>query len=555
MEAHKQSVNTQSENDEIIDEMTNTSDSDELAMQEDHSVTAATRPNFESNTSLSNHPLPYHNPIHLAIQQPLNGLNIYPVSFTDSQSASLITDNRNAANYEGISTNPPPPITISLYSDIQRSAAAIHGDPQALPLSVIPLTDYPENEYMPPPFRAPVLSVPSSNTTNNVTNNNSSEPMNSSLQQTITNIQTAAKGESMQTVKKGGRRRLNENACGNLANNTPETLAPKKRGRKRKDGSNDIIGGKTKDTLQEASRQSINASKLENSEMNIDKAQKRNSEISNQSLNAVAELENVNAEEKKKRRRPRKKIGEKSDETIDNTTNDTKKHGSITKKSSAAKKENMEELLCKQKSRMAFPKGTFLIRYCDLETLDCDQIWCVDNHHMLLKYRLSSHIEGKRRLYLKSQPERFIGWKCEEPWHFYELTILERDRDGSKVLVLYPDAKELAECREKARRQKQIAEEMKRGLGTSRNSGDIKEDFNVTEENLIKQTDIKDRLLHKEGNMEVEMVDEAEKAVERFILIPDNEYTETNDEHSGEGFSIENPMEEEIIVTEDEEDE
>ncbi|VDO17023.1 unnamed protein product [Brugia timori] len=99
---------------------------------------------------------------------------------------------------------------------------------------------------MPPPFRAPVLSVPTSNTTNN----NSSEPMNSSLQQTITNIQTAAKGESMQTVKKGGRRRLNENACGNLANNTPETLAPKKRGRKRKDGSNDIIGGKTKDTLQ-----------------------------------------------------------------------------------------------------------------------------------------------------------------------------------------------------------------------------------------------------------------------------------------------------------------
>nr|CDP93592.1 Bm9333 [Brugia malayi] len=524
MEAHKQSVNTQSENDEIIDEMTNTSDSDELAMQEVSQ---------------------------LAIQQPLNGLNLYPVSFTDSQSASLITDNRNAANYEEISTNSPPPITISLYSDIQRSAAAIHGDPQALPLSVIPLTDYPENEYMPPPFRAPVLSVPTSNTTNN----NSSEPMNSSLQQTITNIQTAAKGESMQTVKKGGRRRLNENACGNLANNTPETLAPKKRGRKRKDGSNDIIGGKTKDTLQKASRQSINASKLENSEMNIDKAPKRNSEISNQSLNAVAELENVNAEEKKKKRRPRKKIDEKSDETIDDTTNDTKKHGSITKKSSAAKKESMEELLCKQKSRMAFPKGTFLIRYCDLETLDCDQIWCVDNHHMLLKYRLSSHIEGKRRLYLKSQPERFIGWKCEEPWHFYELTILERDRDGSKVLVLYPEAKELAECREKARRQKQIAEEMKRGLGTSRNYGDIKEDFDVTEENLVKQTDIKDRLLHKEENMEVEMVDEAEKAVERFILIPDSEYTETNDEHSGEEFSIENPMEEEIIVTEDEEDE
>ncbi|EJW76050.1 hypothetical protein WUBG_13041, partial [Wuchereria bancrofti] len=231
-----------------------------------------------------------------------------------------------------------------------------------------------------------------------------------------------------------------------------------------------------------------------------------------------------------------------------------KKHGPTTKKSSAAKKQCMEELLCKQKSRMAFPKGTFLIRYCDLETLDCDQIWCVDNHHMLLKYRLSSHIEGKHRLYLKSQPERFIGWKCEEPWHFYELTVLERDRDGSKVLVLYPDAKELAECREKARRQKQIAEEMKRGLGTSRNSGDIKKDFDVTEENLAKQMDIKDQLLHKQENVEVQMVDEAAKAIERFILIPDNECTETDDEHSVEEFNIENPMEEEIIVTEEEDE-
>ncbi|EJW74842.1 hypothetical protein WUBG_14249 [Wuchereria bancrofti] len=135
MDVHEQSINTQSENDEIIDEMTNTSDSGNLAIQEvsqDHPIsTAAPRPTFGSINSSSNYPAPYPNPINLTIQPPLNGMNIHPVYFTDSQSASFITDNRNASNYEEISTNPSlypiPPTTISLYSDIQRSAAANHG--------------------------------------------------------------------------------------------------------------------------------------------------------------------------------------------------------------------------------------------------------------------------------------------------------------------------------------------------------------------------------------------------------------------------------------------
>lgn len=67
--------------------------------------------------------------------------------------------------------------------------------------------------------------------------------------------------------------------------------------------------------------------------------------------------------------------------------------------------------------------------------------------------------------------------------------MLERDRDGSKVLILYPDAKQLAECREKAKRQKQIAEEIKRGLGTSYNSGGIKQGPDETGENPIIQKD------------------------------------------------------------------
>ncbi|VDK84923.1 unnamed protein product [Litomosoides sigmodontis] len=188
-----------------------------------------------------------------------------------------------------------------------------------------------------------------------------------------------------------------------------------------------------------------------------------------------------------KKKRSRKKTETKMDGAINDATVETKRYNSTRGKASITKKQCMEELFNSQKSRMAFPKGTFLIRYSDLETLDCDQIWCVDNHHMLLKYRLTSHIEGKRRLYLKSQPERFIGWKCEEPWHFYELTVLERDRDSSKVLILYPDAKELAECREKAKRQKQRAEEMKQGLGTSNDTDRLKQNFDGMEKNLPTQ--------------------------------------------------------------------
>lgn len=55
---------------------------------------------------------------------------------------------------------------------------------------------------------------------------------------------------------------------------------------------------------------------------------------------------------------------------------------------------------------------------------------------------------------------QYVGWKCDEPWHFYQLHVIEHDRDSSKVLVVYPDADELAESREKAQ-QKKLYEAMK----------------------------------------------------------------------------------------------
>lgn len=47
------------------------------------------------------------------------------------------------------------------------------------------------------------------------------------------------------------------------------------------------------------------------------------------------------------------------------------------------------------------------------------------------------------------------------------------------------------------------------------------------------------------------MVDEAANAIERFILIPDNDYTETDDENMTETVFVENPTEEHMIITEE----
>ncbi|EFO17007.2 hypothetical protein LOAG_11496 [Loa loa] len=554
MDVYEEVDDTQSEIDEAVEEMIDTSNNDSMATQEisrdpTHS-TVASLATSQSNNSPTNYPAQYPNPINLTIYPPMNGLNISPVYYTDPQSTGFIADNRNVANYEEVSTYPLPPTRISLFSEIQRTTAPDHTDPQNSPSSVIPSSNYSPNDYVPPPFRAPVLPIP---TSDNATNNNPSESITSS-QQTIAMTQTTAQSELMQKTKKRGRKRLCDNATRtNEPNIIPENSIPKKRGRKRKD-SNDDSGGKTNDALHEIAHQSINDANLTNNEANVKEAQKQNSGISNQSLNAVLAVTNADEDEKKKKSVPVRKSLENLMKQL--MTHQIKEDNSVTGKSSTTKKQCMEELLCKQKSRMAFPKGTFLIRYCDLETLDSDQIWCVDNHHMLLKYRLTSHIEGKRRLYLKSQPERFIGWKCEEPWHFYELTVLERDRDGSKVLILYPDAKELAECREKAKRQKQIAEEIKRGLGTSRDSGSVKQDFGETENDQMMQNDdtfmdTEDQRLHQQQNIEVQMVDEAANAIERFILIPDNDYTEMNDEHMEETVAIKDSTEEQMIITEE----
>ncbi|KAL3997316.1 hypothetical protein ACH3XW_10355 [Acanthocheilonema viteae] len=470
-----------------------------------------------------NQSLPTQEFSQLTIYPPKNGLTVSPVFYTNPPSRAT-TNSIRSHSYPG------PPTTISVYSEILRSRA--------------PTSDDAQNPS----------SIPSSNATRNnppEPTNNPSEPIEPSRQITPATQTVQDSIEPIQQAKKRGRKRLSESANGaKVANIASDNSIPKKRGRKRKDG-NDCIAGKANDaSSNEMNNRSISVANSErNIKANAEEAQSEQNPI--KLIQSLNEMPNVNEvkEEKTKKKRPGRKIATKSDGTV----NDTKKRNSTTgKASAAAKKQCMEELLNSQKSRMAFPKGTFLIRYSDLETLDCDQIWCVDNHHMLLKYRLSSHIEGKRRLYLKSQPERFVGWKCEEPWHYYQLTVLERDRDGSKVLIIYPDAKELAECREKAKRQKQLAEEMKQGLGTSHNSDDVKLNFAeigkgpaIKEEEHFMDTD--DQRLHAQQNIEVQMADEAANAIERFILISDDHSTAMDDENVAEE-AVGNITEEEMIT-------
>ncbi|KAM3721742.1 Neurogenic locus notch [Dirofilaria immitis] len=546
MDKCDESDDTQSDNDEKIDDMITVSHSDKLTVQEISrdqifsTITAFSTP--EPNYSSANYPVQYLNYNNLAIFPPMNGLNINPVFYTNTQPPAFIADDHNVANYEEVSTYPylhnPPFQSISLLPEIHRPALSVYSDFQYQPSLITSLSTYSVNEHVPHPFMAPTLPPLSTDVTNNLP-----EPVVSS-QQTITMMQTASQ-KPLQKTKKRGRKRLSDNATGmrkaNIMSEGNETfpsdisgqLVPKRRGRKRK--GNDDDTGKANVALQKIPHQMIEDANIEINGTNISNSQKRSVEILNHSNNEVKSVEERKEEKTKKKR------SHKKSETIDSIINDMKDHGLATGRLSAAKKKCVEEeLLYKQKNRMsmAFPKGSFLIRYSDLETLDCDQVWCVDNHHMLLKYRLSTHIEGKRRLYLKSQPER--------------LTVIERDRDGSKVLILYPDAKELAESREKAKRQKQIAEEMKRGVGNSHDADDNKllyqTDFDEIK-GIEKSSNFMDPE-HQQENVEVQMTKEAANAIERFILISEDDYTETNKKHVAESVFLENPVDGHMIISE-----
>lgn len=82
------------------------------------------------------------------------------------------------------------------------------------------------------------------------------------------------------------------------------------------------------------------------------------------------------------------------------------------------------------KNNMAYPKGTYIIRFADLDTDKKEQIWRVDNHQLLQKYERVNSDDNSRY----QRTNRYTGWFCSEGWKFFELKVLEKENKEEKVI-------------------------------------------------------------------------------------------------------------------------
>uniref|UniRef100_A0A7I4XZ32 JmjC domain-containing protein n=2 Tax=Haemonchus contortus TaxID=6289 RepID=A0A7I4XZ32_HAECO len=118
------------------------------------------------------------------------------------------------------------------------------------------------------------------------------------------------------------------------------------------------------------------------------------------------------------------------------------------------------ELLKQKKKNMAFPKGTFLVRYADL---DCDNyaghIWLVDNHQLLQKYTYDGLDASNLKIF--SRTERYSGWLCMCPWLYHPLPdVVGILGNMEKVAVRnHPTRDELFARRDEESRKAPIIEE------------------------------------------------------------------------------------------------
>ncbi|CAJ0593297.1 unnamed protein product [Cylicocyclus nassatus] len=107
------------------------------------------------------------------------------------------------------------------------------------------------------------------------------------------------------------------------------------------------------------------------------------------------------------------------------------------------------EVLRQKKRNMAFPKGTFLVRYADLDNEDyAGHIWLVDNHQLLQKYTYDGLDAFNVKVF--SRTERYSGWLCTCPWLYHPLTGVKGIFGNlEKVAILnYPTKDELFARRE-----------------------------------------------------------------------------------------------------------
>uniref|UniRef100_A0A1I7XP53 GLOBIN domain-containing protein n=1 Tax=Heterorhabditis bacteriophora TaxID=37862 RepID=A0A1I7XP53_HETBA len=113
------------------------------------------------------------------------------------------------------------------------------------------------------------------------------------------------------------------------------------------------------------------------------------------------------------------------------------------------------ELIKMKKSRMAYNKGTFIIRYSDMESPEyAGHIWLVDNHQLLQKYTLDGVKGDGIREYSKT--ERYSGWLCDEPCLYFPLAEVKESYDNmQKVIVsFFPSPQEIEAMKKEQLKQK-----------------------------------------------------------------------------------------------------
>ncbi|KAL6729386.1 hypothetical protein Aduo_000443 [Ancylostoma duodenale] len=105
------------------------------------------------------------------------------------------------------------------------------------------------------------------------------------------------------------------------------------------------------------------------------------------------------------------------------------------------------ELLKQKKRNMAFPKGTFLVRYADLDSSEyAGHIWLVDNHQLLQKYTYDGLDASSVKVF--SRTERYSGWLCTCPWLYHPLPDVKSILGNMEKMSYKKNDKELFARRE-----------------------------------------------------------------------------------------------------------
>ncbi|VDL82666.1 unnamed protein product [Nippostrongylus brasiliensis] len=135
-----------------------------------------------------------------------------------------------------------------------------------------------------------------------------------------------------------------------------------------------------------------------------------------------------------------------------------------------------------------YMKGTFLVRYADLDSDEyAGHIWLVDNHQLLQKYTYDGLDSSNVKVF--SRTERYSGWLCTCPWLYHPLTEVRGILGNfEKVSVTnHPTRDELLARREEERKK---APENQDSLDVTQDGSDSEEEHSCDdneEESPIKQ--------------------------------------------------------------------